>query len=625
MSQERLWRMLPALYRLRDDDGALRALLSILESELETVEGDIDRLYDDWFIETCRPERVSAIGAWLGIDADTLHEHPDLDHRSLVANALAYRRRKGTVPMIERVVRDVTGWTARLVEYRDRIGRTQHLARPRPELGGFFALDQDPSAAAHTVDIHTFDGRRGLYNPTRVALHVWRLRPNPVVRSPAVPVGPGCFLLHPLGVESSLLHHPAPPPPLDAADPRVEIPAPLRRAELPAQLAREDALAVWLDGARVDPARVVAADLGAWWESPEPGLVYIDPERGRLQAPGASVVAVSCAFGAVGAFGGGSYFLDVPRPRADALRLRVTEPDGLAAALTRWRDSGLSHAHVELAGCGGYTLPSLEIPSGMSLVLTALEGGAPVLHAASKTTVDGPGHLALHGLAMRTTLEVRGGATLRLGHCTLLADEGAPALTAAALDDGHARDITIAACVLGAIEVPDRAVSLSDALVLSGPLPAITARVLAAERCTFTGACAAEGLGRVADCLFVQPLSVRRTATSLVESSYLAPGSRVLRRVRCQPDLALAAAPSEGARAEVLRRVVPHFTSLRYGNPACGQLASATPLELRHGALDGSEMGFTCSLRQPQRELNLRAILDEHLRFGIEAGLVFST
>ena len=30
-------------------------------------------------------------------------------------------------------------------------------------------------------------------------------------------------------------------------------------------------------------------------------------------------------------------------------------------------------------------------------------------------------------------------------------------------------------------------------------------------------------------------------------------------------------------------------------------------------------------LQQPQREANLRASLDEYLRFGLEAGLIFST
>jgi hypothetical protein len=32
-----------------------------------------------------------------------------------------------------------------------------------------------------------------------------------------------------------------------------------------------------------------------------------------------------------------------------------------------------------------------------------------------------------------------------------------------------------------------------------------------------------------------------------------------------------------------------------------------------------------CSLKQPQREGNLRIALDEYLRFGLEAGIFFVT
>ena len=64
-SQDRLYNLLPAIYRIRDaNDGgqSLRALMAVLESEFTRLEQDIDGLYDDWFIETCAEWVVPYIG-----------------------------------------------------------------------------------------------------------------------------------------------------------------------------------------------------------------------------------------------------------------------------------------------------------------------------------------------------------------------------------------------------------------------------------------------------------------------------------------------------------------------------------------------------------------------------------
>ena len=52
---ERLYKLLPAFYRVRDVDQGepLRALLAVIEGELERIEANTSVLYDNWFIETC--------------------------------------------------------------------------------------------------------------------------------------------------------------------------------------------------------------------------------------------------------------------------------------------------------------------------------------------------------------------------------------------------------------------------------------------------------------------------------------------------------------------------------------------------------------------------------------------
>ncbi len=69
----------------------------------------------------------------------------------------------------------------------------------------------------------------------------------------------------------------------------------------------------------------------------------------------------------------------------------------------------------------------------------------------------------------------------------------------------------------------------------------------------------------------------------------------------------------------------PAFTSVMYGDPGYAQLGRNCAEEICNGAEDGSEMGVFCSLKQPLREANFRTSLDEHLGFGLEAGIFYVT
>jgi hypothetical protein len=97
------------------------------------------------------------------------------------------------------------------------------------------------------------------------------------------------------------------------------------------------------------------------------------------------------------------------------------------------------------------------------------------------------------------------------------------------------------------------------------------------------------------------------------------------RRFRCQPDLALTGATDPATVARIRAELAPVFTSTRYRDPGYAQLGFAAHAGLRTGAEDGSEMGAFSSLKQPQREANLRIALDEYLRSGLEAGIFFVT
>src|SRR5205823_5756329 len=102
----------------------------------------------------------------------------------------------------------------------------------------------------------------------------------------------------------------------------------------------------------------------------------------------------------------------------------------------------------------------------------------------------------------------------------------------------------------------------------------------------------------------------RRRQIGCVRFSSVPSGSRTGRRFRCAPD--------PDAPAGVQQATTPHFTSMRFGDPAYAQLRVSTPDAIRRGADDQSEMGVTHRLFTPQREANLLLRLDEYLRFGLE-------
>jgi hypothetical protein len=106
--------------------------LAVLAEQAEVVEEDLAQLYDDQFIETC-VRWLLYIGDLIGYRR--LHGVTSTvsSPRAEVANTIAYRRRKGTVSIIEQLALDVTGWKARAVEFYQLLGTTQYLNHLRPD------------------------------------------------------------------------------------------------------------------------------------------------------------------------------------------------------------------------------------------------------------------------------------------------------------------------------------------------------------------------------------------------------------------------------------------------------------------------------------------------------------
>ncbi|MGH4024794.1 MAG: phage tail protein [Pseudonocardiaceae bacterium] len=329
--------LLPAVHRIRDVEHGypLRSLLGIVEEELRRLEEDVDGLYDNWFIETCDEWVVPYLGDLLGVQGLAPLPGTGATQRAVVANTLRYRRRKGTAAVLEQLARDVTGWPARVVEYFQLLGTTQHLEHVRPanlhtpdlrDASRLELLETPFGTATRTAEVRHIDVRRGRHNIPNIGLHLWRLAAYAVAGTDARPLEAalGRWTFDPAGRDVPLFNRPRTETEVTHLAEEVNVPGPLRRRALHEELATPPArppvfLAEPLPALRVrlgssaDPARLICCDLTDWQRpATEPGdpTVAVDPVLGRLTLPDDVVpgrVRVDYAYGFSGDLGAGPY------------------------------------------------------------------------------------------------------------------------------------------------------------------------------------------------------------------------------------------------------------------------------------------------------------------------------
>jgi hypothetical protein len=367
-SVDRLYELLPVVHRLRDAQQGypLRALLRVINEQVNLVEDDIGRLYDNWFIETCEDWVVPYLGDLIayrpvheageprdGESVQARARNRTLVPRREMANLLGSRRRKGTLALLELLARDVAGWPARAVELYTLLGWTQHAKFLRPrrartaDLRDGDALDlvDGPfERLAHTVDVRRVVSHRspGRYNIPSVGVFVWRLKPYSVTQAPAYCLeseGPHCYTFSVLGNDTPLHTRPElESEPTHIAEER-NLPGAIRRRALeervsvrPLRTRASDtyygagkSLALYAPdwptrGARQPVPRelIVPADLSLWRYRAPRGQVAMDPVLGRIVFPAGQLprggVWVSYHYAFSADMGGGEYRRALTQP-----------------------------------------------------------------------------------------------------------------------------------------------------------------------------------------------------------------------------------------------------------------------------------------------------------------------
>ena len=333
---DRLYDLLPMIHRRRDAEQGwpLRALLGVIAEQVNLIEADIDRLYDNWFIETCEEWLVPYVGDLVGYRPVPEAGHPGdtatpedrarnrvLTPRAEVANTVNFRRRKGALYLLELLAAGVAGWPARAVEFYPLLAMTQALNHPWPARGALVDLRHGSpldllggpfDSLAHTIDVRRPNSTRspGRYNIPGIGLFVWRLKTYSVTKTRAYcleNVHDRCFSFSALGNDAPLYtRHVAETDPTTIAG-EMNLPAPIRRRALelrPAPRVREAganpayygedesglprSLVIYAPGwsglgdEPVPAARIKPADLSDWRYIPPVDCIAVDPVLGRL-------------------------------------------------------------------------------------------------------------------------------------------------------------------------------------------------------------------------------------------------------------------------------------------------------------------------------------------------------
>jgi hypothetical protein len=539
------------------------------------------------------------------------------------------------------------------------------------------------NAVAHCAEMRRPEAGSGRYNIPNVGIFLWRLQPfrlNDVPLTPDRGDATGRkFRFNPLGADQPLFRWPLTETLISHIAEPANVPEPIN-LRLMARAVKAGATdptvaddygpgeSIVLSRPNANPALppipigvadICVCDLrnvaGGWAHEARlaAGKIAIDPRLGRV------LLGTSVTGPILGTFhsgfsrpiGGGEYERS-PSDVTQGVRRSASQAEALQAHLDAISGGGrlviedsLAYAQTPVFKVDPVVVAGA---SGLEVVVAARNGARPLVAAGGtvQLQIGARGKLVLDGLVIsgaELQLVVAAGDNepreLVLRHCTLvpglaLNNDGsavAPGAPSLVVDHAFTR-VTLEQCIVGPLRIDeDTTISLTDCIVDAGSPEASAFEGTVADGpgaemtiqdSTVIGkphvrlmrlACDTIFFARLAAAdTWAAPLWVERKQEGCVRFCFTPNGSLLPRHFHCVPD-------------DQHPHVLPHFTSLRHGDPGYAQLRSATDRAIREGGADGGEIGVMHPLHQPQRETNLRIRLDEYLRFGLHAGIVYVT
>ena len=425
----RLWNLLPAVYRTLDlgpapdAAGPLREIVNRIGAQAAVVRRNIDRLSENQSIETCDDWAIPYIG---DLVATRLVSCLDAAAQRIdVAKTIYYRRRAGTVGVLEELAADIASRDARVVEFFRRLGRTRHQFDPPisyqienpvngpagytgtalqvaqgligaysgTPAGGFADLRNAYGASntgtafdeyAYTADLRQGGQSLGWYNIRHLGVFLWWLQAFPIVAATPVKssAANACFTFDPSGRDLALF---APSQRAASSTSAAwgenwvspdEWQLPVSIRETLWQMARQTA-----PGLLYDVAFSVGLLAGGTSAPVPQTALSIHPSTGRFSFPNGApegFLTTSYHFGLLSEIGAGGYddgiLTELPLPEPATALSGGTGLDAGLAALA-------ADATLRIMDTLTYAGPvqSLSVPQGCTVAICAASGQRPVL------------------------------------------------------------------------------------------------------------------------------------------------------------------------------------------------------------------------------------------------------
>jgi hypothetical protein len=539
-----------------------------------------------------------------------------------------------------------------------------------------------------TADVRRIEPRRGKYNIPNIGVFLWRLGSYSVTGAPAFKLDEQRYLFDALGKDIQLYGDPQSEDEITHLAEPINVPLALSRRFLHRYLSAYygpgKSLSLNVDGRDVTLAEssppnlaICICDLSdvkdqsgtvTGWAHMPTNKIAIDPQLGRIAFPIASPpasaprsVRVTYHYGFSADIGGGEYereptfvgagdIIKVPddQPTIQQALDRVTTSGGIVEI----RNNGYFFERPELAAVSNMELRAADQRRPLLILPGDASGDFSIVgDKGAEVTING---LLIAGGRIRVpATDAQGHANklqrVRLRHCTLVpgpipkisatsssppsvlaAQPSAPRLVVELPDT----IVEIDHCIVGPIRAVEGAqIQISNCIVdatattevaFSGIAEDEPGATLQIENSTVIGKVFTHTMKLASNTIFLSdlksgdawaaPVRAERLQQGCVRFSFVPPGSQLPRLHQCQP-----------AKLADAARVRPAFTSLRYGDAGYCQLSPACAVEITTGADDQSEMGAFHDLYQARRVANLRAALDEYLRFGLEAGIFYAS
>ena len=188
---EKLWTLVPEVYRNEDSSGGLRELIALIAEDAAEVRRSIDRLWEDQHIETSDDWAVPYLGTLVG--ARLVSAQDRRARRVDVGNTVRFRRRRGTPELLDTLARALSGWDVVLEEGFRQLARYRHRLDGPSSRRGFFTATPTGGTADlrrpvgaeiaegpfgeffHTLDARRLKVKTGRFGVRKLNFHIYRM------------------------------------------------------------------------------------------------------------------------------------------------------------------------------------------------------------------------------------------------------------------------------------------------------------------------------------------------------------------------------------------------------------------------------------------------------------------